>query len=153
MTDNRKRKSPRPDGKPTWHRAPAGDTVEVRVRKKSPWGPMSDKLKHVAEPWTSRLGPNPDQTTMTVLYEVSSLIWNASRVQQAVKRSAELKEVNRILAQVLPQLSLAERGELVQTIVDRARTDYPDDPRFIAEVDVQDLGGGNFHVSVASMGL
>lgn len=138
---------------PGRHRAPADDTVEVTLRKKSPWGPMSDKLKVVAEPWASRLGPNPSQVALTVVYELSSMIWNASRVRQAFRRSAELKEVHRIMAQMLPELSLAERRDLVQTIYDRAKAEYPDDPRLIVEIDVEDLGGGDFHVTAASVEL
>ncbi len=78
------------------------DDVEVTVRRKSPWGKMSEKLKSVAEPWVSRLSPNPTAVEMT--YE-------------------------------------------------RAKTDHPDDPRFILDVEVEDRGGGDFHVQVASAEL
>ena len=129
---------------------PEDDDFEVRVRRKSPWGKMSDKLKSVAEPWVSRLSPNPTAVEMTVVYDVSSRIWNASRTRKPLKRASELKEVNLIMARLLPDLPLAERRRLIDAIYERAKTDHPDDPRFIVDVEVEDRGGGDFHVQVAS---
>jgi len=88
---------------------------------------------------------------MVLVYEFVSLIWNASRLPQSAERSSALDEVYQLLARALPQLPDSERRDLVQSIYRRARNIYPDDPRFIAATDVEDLGGGNFHVMVASV--
>jgi len=125
--------------------------VKARVRRTSPWGSMSEKIKSIAEPWTSQLGPDATLPQMAAVYGVCGMIWNVSRPQPSPRRAAALKEVQVCLAQVFPGLSLAQRGSLVQTICERAQTDYPDDPRFIANVDVEERGGGDFHVMVASL--
>jgi len=57
------------------------------------------------------------------------------------------------MALALPQLSEAQLLELVQEIFERAYRLYPNDPRMIARASVQDMGGGDYHVMVASLDL
>lgn len=137
----------------------ARETPEFRSRSKtkvvrrtvSPWGKMSDKLASVAEPWTQRLGPAPSRSTMTVVYEVTGLIWNASRLSEPADVASALTDIRHVLVRALPDLPPTAVQELLDEIFQRARDHYSDDPRLIARTAVEDRGGGNYHISVASM--
>ena len=69
-------------------RGPGSESVTVRTG--SPRGKMSEKLKFVAEPWTSQLGDDPPELAMTAVYKIASTIWNASRLPDPADRSKSL---------------------------------------------------------------
>ena len=125
----------------------------VTIRSKSPWGKMSEKLKSVAEPWTSRLSEDPPQSVMAAVYETTSLIWNASRLPDPTERSKTLLEVRRLMAEGLPDLPHAAFEELFSEMHNRASQTFSDDPRIVARISVEKRGRGDFHLAVASMEL
>ena len=145
-----RRKSPGHNGAEPPELRPRPKTEVVR-RAVSPWGKMSDKLASVAAPWIERLGPAPPQSTMAFVYEVTGLIWNASRLPEPADMATALAEVRRVMVLALPDLSPTAVQELIDEILQRARDHYSDDPRLIAKTSVEDRGGGNYHISVASM--
>jgi hypothetical protein len=126
-------------------------TDNLMVRTKSPWGKMSEKLKSVAEPWTNRIDGVQAAADMAFVYDVSSLIWNASRLRGPAERNRALKEAEAILGPSLPELPRRAVRDLIEEIHERARVLYPDDPRLIVRVSVEDRGKGDFHVMVASL--
>lgn len=88
---------------------------------------------------------------MAFVYEVSSLIWNASRLADPALRAEALGDVKRLLAPALPELPEFAVVELIREITDRAVQLYPDDRRMIASTSVEEMGRGKYHVMVASM--
>jgi hypothetical protein len=112
---------------------------------------MSDKLKSVAEPWTSRLSPDPPEADVAFVYEASSLIWNASRLSDRPRQNKALREARRLIAQALPTLPPSAVESLIDEIFQRAIQLYPDDPRMIVRTSVERRGESGYHISVASL--
>jgi len=117
----------------------------------APRGKMSEKLKSVAEPWTSQLGYDPPESAMTGVYKIASTIWNASRLPDPADRSKSFGEIRRLMVATLPHLPAAAVEELMAEMCVRAQDRFGDDPRVIAEVSVERRDAGNFHVSVVSV--
>ena len=117
----------------------------------APRGKMSEKLKSVAEPWTSQLGHDPPESAMTAVYKIASTIWNASRLPDPADRTKSLFEIRRLMVATLPYLPPAAVEELMDEMCVRAQDRFGDDPRVIAEVFVERRDAGNFHVRVVSV--
>ena len=117
----------------------------------SPRGKMSEKLKCVAEPWTSQLGHDPPEFAMTAVYKIASTIWNASRLPDPADRSKSFGEIRRLMVATIPYLPAAVVEELVDEMRVRAQDRFGDDPRVIADVSVERRDAGNFHVRVVSV--
>jgi hypothetical protein len=142
----------RPRGESARSLLPPGmESDQVTIRRESPWGKMSEKLKAVAEPWTSRLGDDPSLSDMTAIYKTTSLIWNASRLPDPTEREKTLSEIRRLMTKALPDLPPAPLEQLIQDMHQRASEQYSDDPRIVARISVEQRGPCNFHVSAASM--
>ncbi len=138
--------------------APTGSTSfrgaaseAVAVRAGTPRAKMSEKLKSVAEPWTSQLGDDPPESAMTGVYKIASTIWNASRLPDPAGRSKSLGEIRRLMVATLPHLPAAAVEELMDEMCVRAQQRFCDDPRIIAEVSVERRGARSFHVTVVSV--
>ena len=137
---------------PTASTSPRGAGPEsVTVRTASPRGKMSEKLKSMAQPWTSLLGDDPPESAMTAVYKIASTIWNASRLPDPADRAKSFGEIRRLMVATLPYLPAAAVEELMDEMCIRAQQHFGDDPRIIAEVAVEKRGAGNFHVSVVSV--
>lgn len=131
--------------------ARSAELESVAVRTASPRGKMSEKLKSMAQPWTSLLGDDPPESAMSAVYKIASTIWNASRLPDPADRAKTFCEIRRLMVATLPYLPAAAVEELVDEMCIRAQQHLVDDPRIIAEVSVERRGAGNFHVSVVSV--
>ncbi|MEW6746519.1 MAG: hypothetical protein AB1486_27585 [Planctomycetota bacterium] len=112
---------------------------------------MSQKLASIAKPWIDRLGESPPQPSMAAAYALSSLIWNASRLPEPAEREVALAEARGLFAQALSGLPMTKVVELVREIYERACRLYPDDARLILGTDVEDRGGGQYFLRVATL--
>ena len=131
--------------------SPEAGPISVTVRSKSPWGKLSEKLRSVAEPWTSRLDDDPPESTIKTIYTMASTIWNTSRLPDPAEQSAALREVRQLMAATLPDLPATAVQELLDEMYARAHQRHGDDPRIIVEVSVERRGDGGLHVAVASI--
>ena len=130
---------------------PSAAPESVAVRTESPREKISEKLRSVAEPWTSQLGYDPPESAMTGIYKIASTIWNAVRLPDPAGRSKSLGEIRWLMVAALPHLPAAAVEELMDEMRVRAQDRFGDDPRVIAGVSVDRRDGGNFHVSVVSV--
>jgi hypothetical protein len=113
-------------------------------------GHVWQKLQHVAEPWTRRLGDDPPESTMAAIYKMASTLWKVARLPDPAERSAALGGIWKLMA-ALPVLRPPALQELVDEMYARARQRLGDDPRIIAEVSGERRGEGEFHVAAVSI--
>src|SRR5438132_8497767 len=113
------------------------------VHTGAPRGKMSEKLKSVAELWTSQLGYDPSESAMTAVYKIASTIWNASRQPDPADRSKSLSEILRLMVTILPNLPPAAVEGLMNEMCVRTQDRFGNDPRLIAEVSVERRDAGN----------
>ena len=121
-----------------------------RKQKNKPSGKISEALIKISKPWIDRIGANPPLGAMKFSYEACGLIWNVSRLSDDKERQDGLNDAVDAIAATAPDVSKLEISLLVEDVYDRALDLYPEDPRIIMNIDVEDLGDGKFHVLVAS---
>jgi hypothetical protein len=111
---------------------------------------MSEVVVDIARPWIERLGPDPPLPAVEFAYQTCGLVWNVSRLFNAEDREDEFNKVAQEVVAIAPRGTETEMQQLVEELHRRALERYPDDPRIIVNMDVEDLGDGNFHVFVGS---
>ena len=114
-------------------------------------GKISEVVLDVARPWIERLGPDPPLPAVEFAYQTCGLVWNVSRVSKAEDREVEFNKVAQEVVAIAPSGTEREMMQLIEELNRRALELYPDDPRIIVNMKVEDLGEGNFHVLVASV--
>lgn len=113
-------------------------------------GKMSEVLIDIARPWIELLGPSPPLPAMKFAYQTCVLIWNVSRNINTEEREDEFKKAALEVVALTPKGTEAEMHQLIKEVYRRALALYPDDPRIIVDIEVEDLGDGDFHVMVIS---
>ena len=98
---------------------------------------MSDRLKELVEPWADE---GMDLLAAKVLFEMAATAWNYALMTPAQQESVwqELEE------------PLGEEGtKILKELITRRDEIFPDDPRFVTEVEVQEREPSKFDVRVA----
>ena len=113
-------------------------------------GKMSEIIADIVRPWIERLGPDPPLPAVEFAYQTCRLVWNVSRLPNAEDREGEFKVVAQKVVDLAPRGTETEMQQLVEMLYRRALELYPEDPRIIVNMNIEDLGDGDFHVLVAS---
>ena len=111
---------------------------------------LSEIMVALAHPWIERLGPAPPLPAVEFAYQACGLVWNVSRLSDSKKRQELFDKVSRQVAGAAPEGTEQEVSALVDMIYRRALVQAPEDRRIVVNMDIQDLGGGDFYVLVAS---
>lgn len=113
-------------------------------------GKMSEIIAHIVSPWIECLGQDPPLPAVEFAYQTCRLVWNVSRLPNEEDREGEFKMVAQKVVDLAPRGKETEMQQLVEMLYRRALKLYPEDPRIIVNMKIEDLGDGDFHVLVAS---
>jgi hypothetical protein len=113
-------------------------------------GKMSEIIADIVRPWIERLGPDPPLPAVEFAYQTCRLVWNVSRLPNEEDREGEFKMAAQSVVDLAPRGRETEMEKLVEMLYRRALELYPEDPRIIVNMNIEDLGDGDFHVLVAS---
>ena len=84
-------------------------------------------------------------------YQLCGLLWNVSRLRDVERREAELARLLRDVVANAPDGSQREVERFATGVYRRALEFYPNDPRHIVNVGIENREAGRFHVTVTSL--
>lgn len=113
-------------------------------------GKLSEIIIALARPWVERLGPAPPLPAIEFAYQTCGLVWNVSRLPDPNDRQDLFDKLSQEVVDAAPEGTEQEVSALVNGLYQRAVAQSPKDRRMVVNMEVQDLGGGDFHVLVAS---
>jgi len=116
-----------------------------------PYGKISEAVVDLARPWLERLGPNPPSAVVAMGYQLCGLIWNVTRLRSMEIREAEFARVLRDVVAKAPDGTERELQQFAVGVYHRALVLYPDDPRHVVDVAIENRAAGRFHVTVVSL--
>ncbi len=111
---------------------------------------LSEIIVGLARPWVERLGTAPPLPAIEFAYQTCALVWNVSRLADPNDRQKLFDKVSRQVADAVPERTKQEVSALVDTLYRRALALFPEDRRIVVNMQIQDLGGGDFRVVVAT---
>jgi len=114
-------------------------------------GKISEIVVDLARPWLERLGPNPPSAVVALGYQLCGLVWNVTRLGDVEVREAEFARVLRDVLAKAPDGTQLEMEQFAIGVYRRALELYPEDPRHVIDVGIENHGAGRFHVTVASL--